>query len=231
MLERYLANDLSPDARAAIDAALTESPELRARLEALRADSAAFFVRYPPGPVAARLEPARRRWLVWLPVALASAAAAVVVVLRPPPEDEATTKGSVALAAFRQTADGGAEPLPPGARVRPGDRVRFQVTAPDGFVAILSRDGAGAVSIYFPFGAATAGAFDARQPLLPVAIALDEVEGRELVWAVHGASAFPLAPLLKQLEAGKEPSGAGLSVTVLGWEKTAGPDGDAGPVE
>ncbi|MCU0696630.1 MAG: DUF4384 domain-containing protein [Myxococcaceae bacterium] len=221
LLERYLANDLSPEARAAIDAALAESPEVRARLEALRADSAAFLIKHPPGPVAARLEPTRRRWLVWFPLVLASTAAAVLVVLRTPDEDESTTKGSITLTAYRQTADGGVEPLLAGARVVPGDKVRFRVTAPDGYVAVLSRDGAGTVSTYFPYGGATAAAFDSKQPLLPVAIALDGVEGRELVWAVHGPTAFSLAPLVKQLEAGKDPSGPGLSVTTLGWEKPA----------
>ncbi|MDX2015892.1 MAG: hypothetical protein SFW67_37205 [Myxococcaceae bacterium] len=225
LLERYLANDLSPEARATIDAALAESPEVRARLEALRADSAAFLIKHPPGPLAARLAPPRRRWLLWLPVALASAAAALVVVLLQPAEDESTTKGSITVMAFRQTADGGVQPLPAGARVRAGDKVRFRVTAPDGYVAVLSRDGAGTVSTYFPYGGATAAAFDSKQPLLPVAIALDAVEGRELVWAVHGPTAFSLAPLVKQLEAGKDPTGPGLSVGALGWEKTSGETG------
>jgi hypothetical protein len=36
---------------------------------------------------------------------------------------------------------------------------------------------------------------------------------------VHGTTPFSLAPLVKQVEGGKDPGGPGLSVGVLGWEK------------
>jgi hypothetical protein len=218
VLERYLAGELSAELRASVEAWVADSPEVRARLASLRADSAAFLIKHPPGPVVAKLEPARRRWVLWLPLALASTAAALLVVLRSP-EDESTTKGTIALAAFRQVADGGAELIRPGATLREGDVVRFSVTAPSGFVAVLSRDGAGQVSIYVPAGGTDAVPFDATRPALPGATRLDAVKGRELVWALHGTTPFSLAPLVKQVEAGKDPSGPGLSVGVLGWEK------------
>jgi hypothetical protein len=218
LLERYLAGDLSGEALARFEAALAASPAERARVEALRADSAAFLISHPPGRLAAKLEPARRSWWVWVPAVFVPVAAALFLFLRTPVEDDSLTKGTVALTAFRQTASG-AEALAPGTAVHAADRIRFSVTAGDGYVAILSKDGSGKVSVYYPYAATQAAPFEARAPLLPGAIGLDDVKGRERLWAVHGARPFELSPLTKQLEAGAEPNGPGLTTAVIEWVK------------
>lgn len=221
LLERYLAGDLTGEARARVEQALEASASERARLEALRADSAAFLISHPPGPLAARLESeAKPRWRLWLPLVGLAAAAGLVVLLRPPPEPEGTVKGGLVLSAFRQREGAEAEALGPGAKVKPGDKLRFSVAAPgDGFLAVLSLDGAGQVSVYHPFSGTSAAAYRAASPLLPEAIALDEVKGRERVWAVFGKEAFALEPLLSQLREGRAPSGAGLATASLEWVK------------
>lgn len=216
LLERYLAGDLTGESLAKVERAIAESPSERARVEELRADSAAFLIRHPPGPLAAKLEKPKRRWMLWVPLATA-AAALLIFFVRPPVEPERSVKGSVVLTVFRQRGDAPVEQLENGATVRPGDHVRFSITAPaDGFVAVISRDGAGKVSTYHPFGSAQAAPHKAKEPLLQSAIALDDVRGKERVWAVFSEKPFELAPLLQQIERGEEPQGL---TAVFDWVK------------
>jgi anti-sigma factor RsiW len=55
LLEHYLAGALDESAREQVEARLQQSAAARSRLEELRADSAAFLSRNPPGPLVARL--------------------------------------------------------------------------------------------------------------------------------------------------------------------------------
>lgn len=221
LLERYAAGDLTGEALARVEQAIAANPAERARLDELRADSAAFLVKHPPGPVAARLEkPTRPRWMWWVPLVAAAAGALVFFFAPPMEEPDSSVKGAVTVSAFRQRADGTVETLVSGQVVHPGDAVRFQITAPaPGFVAVLSRDGARKASAYHPFGGDKAEAWEPKAPLLKSAIALDEVKGRERVWAIYGAQPFELGPLLKQVEAGQEPGGPGLLSASLEWVK------------
>ncbi|MBL8952403.1 MAG: DUF4384 domain-containing protein [Myxococcaceae bacterium] len=209
LLERYLANDLGPDERRSVDERLAASAPDRARLDAMRADSAAFLIKHPPGPVAAKLaEPSRARGFIgWLaPLALAAAAFIAVVMLKPPPEPDIGLKGDVALAVFRQT-EGGAERVESGATLKAGDKLRFEVRAKEaGYVAIVSRDGAGAVTVYYPFQGTTSAAYRPEEALLPGAIALDETPGEEVVWAVYATKAFELDSVMKAVAAGGAPA-------------------------
>ena len=221
LLERHAAGDLTGEALERVERALATSPAEKARLEALRADSAAFLIQQPPGPVAARLEkPRRPSWMFWVPLVAVAAGVLVFVAAPPVAEPDSSVKGAVSLSAFRQRADGTVETLTTGQIVHPGDAIRFQVTAPGpGFLAVLSRDGARKSTTYHPFNGVKAAPFDPKQPLLEGAIALDEVKGRETVWAVFGPQAFELAPLVKQLGEGREPSGPGLTISALEWVK------------
>lgn len=221
LLERYLAGDLGADERRALEERLAASEPDRDRLAALRADTAAFLIKHPPGPVAAKLAtPSRARGFAWwlAPVALAASAMVAVVLFNPPPatEPDVTLKGDLALAVYRQTA-AGSERVESGAVLKPGDKVRFEVrTKEPGFVAVLSRDGAGHVTVYYPYQAAEAGPYRPAEPLLPGAIALDDTLGSEDVWAVYATKAFELAPVVRQLEQGGAPPSPSARVT---WTK------------
>ncbi len=210
LLERYLANALGADEKKALEERLAASESDRARLDALRADAAAFLIKHPAGPVAAKLAaPSRRRsWALLLaPVGLALSAFVAVVLLKPPPEPDVGLKGDLALAVYRQTA-AGSERLESGAEVKPGDKLRFEVRAQDpGHVAILSRDGAGHVTVYYPYAATRSAPYRPEEPLLPGAIALDDTLGAEDVWALYGREPFELAPAIQRLEQGSAPDG------------------------
>lgn len=94
LLEFYLVDSLDAEARAQVEAVLAESAADRKRLEELRAESTAFLVQHPPGPLVERFEASQFRWwrspLMLLVPVLASV---VLMVLLPGSEaDKAETK-------------------------------------------------------------------------------------------------------------------------------------------
>ena len=228
LLERYLAGDLPDAERAALEQRLEASPEDRARLDALRADSAAYLIKHPPGPLAAKLEaqgstPKRWAWLL-APLAAVAAGALFFAIPRPAAEPEVTLKGELAFSAWRQLPGHGAERLESGAVVLPGDKVRFEVRAADeGFVAVLSRDAQGRVTVYYPYEGKQAEAYLPKAPILPGAIALDDTPGAEELWALFSRRGFPLAAFVEQLSRGEAPAGKDVASARMTWTKRQGP--------
>ncbi len=132
----------------------------------------------------------RRRLSPLAVVAPLLAAALVLLSVRlPPPSHYAGTKGSVGVEVYVQRDDGAAR-VHNGDILHEGDRIRFATRA-DGYedVVVLSVDGAGIVSVFYPDDADAdplpVPPF-ARQ-LLPDAIELDDAVGPELYVAVYGA--------------------------------------------
>lgn len=60
LLECYLVGSLDAEARVQVEAILEVSESDRARLEELRAESAAFLVRHPPRSLVERFEASQR---------------------------------------------------------------------------------------------------------------------------------------------------------------------------
>ena len=109
--------------------------------------------------------------------------------------------------------------------LRPGDRVRFVLSLPaPRYVAVLSRDGAGVVSSYFPPGSKGRRLQAGRDVPLPGSIELDDVLGREEIWGVFCEGPFELEPHLAKLRAGRKLSAPrGCSLLTLHWQKESGP--------
>jgi len=215
LLERYLAGDLPAEKKAALDAQLTADD--RARLDELRADSAAYLVKHPPGPLVAKLGDAPRRpWWQFLAPVVVAATVAVVLWVRTREPDE-TVKGGVVFAV--QKRDGGG--VRGGDVVHPKDVVRFELRAPGpGYVAVLSRDGAGHVTVYYPYGEVDAAPYLPEQSLLPGAIALDDTLGEEKVYALWSGHGFKLTPLVEALERdGRMSAPDGVTLLELDWDK------------
>jgi hypothetical protein len=220
LLERYLADALPTEAKARLEATLAASSGDQARLAELRADSAAYLLQHPPGPLVARFQEESRRAKWWrrptlFAPLLAATAAAVVLALLPPTDDPYTVKGSVILVLHRKTAHG-STPVLPGGTVAPHDSIRFEVKGEtDGFVAVLSRDPQGTLSVYYPFGGTAAAPYDVGQPLLPGAIELDDTLGREDIYVLHSTRPFDVTWALQALRAGRrlnEAAPTGISV-------------------
>lgn len=218
LLERYLADALAPEVRARLEARLADSPEDRARLAELRADSAAFLLQHPPGVLVSRFQeqPRRAGWWRWpalLVPALAAGLAALWLLQPPvdppdvnPPDGDPpyTIKGSDVVLVLHRRAGEGSAPVTPAQLLAPGDAIRFELKAPaPGFVAVLGKDARGTISVYYPFGGTTAEAYDTGQPLLSGAIALDDTLGREDLYALYAKSPFELAWAVQALKEGR----------------------------
>jgi hypothetical protein len=238
LLERHLLSLLKGEALERVEQGLAESEADRARLEELRAESSAFLVSHPLGPLDADLEKRletrrRRRW--WWGAALVTPALVGLGVLvfvlvrpeRPPPQQEvvrperppsqqevvrperppsqeqwAAKGNTVLLRVYRQQA-AGAERLDASSLVVPGDQLWFAVGADEpGYLAVLGRDGAGRVSVYYPQAGRTAVASSADFTPLP-AFELGDIAGRVDIDVLFFTSPFELEPALRALEAGK----------------------------
>lgn len=205
LLELYLLDELPSNAKADVEARLSASAAEQARLDDLRADSAAFFVSHPPASLAARVVPSKApsRWAAWFSVALAGATAASLAfatLVSTPDEESYGIKGAPALIVHRQSEKGSTS-VASGSTLKPGDTLAFEVRAPShGFVAVLSRDGSGHVTAYFPTGSSDAAPYSPQAPVLHGAIKLDETPGAETAWLVFSTQPFALRPWIERLE-------------------------------
>jgi len=233
VLERYLAEDLSSELRAKIEATLASSEADRARLEELRRDSVAFLAAHPPGPLMARVAEKQRRQFVWRllapALALAGVAAFTVHTVRRIPIDQK----EIRLAVYSAEPDGVARPL---AVATPGDAVRFLLAGRAmGYVAVMGRDSDGRVHVYVPKKGEAAERYDPKSPLLPDVSTLAPGSGREEIIGVFCPKPFELSRVVEAVEAGRPLTGLlpeGTVTALVPLEKSqasaAGKLGDAG---
>jgi Putative zinc-finger len=177
----------------------------------------------------------RPRWRTAVARAGTLAAAAVVLLLawpllrREAPETT-TPKGEHWLRYFvRDRASGAVRRGMPAENVRPGDALRFgfdPFQVGDHHVAVLGRDGAGEVSVYFPERGGTA----ARPPrtedgLVPWSIVLDDEPGAEIIYALACSHPLPLGPLADALRRSETPPAipAGCKLERITLMKRTGP--------
>lgn len=205
--DAWRAGELDAERTGALEQHLTQCEPCRRRQESIAGQATRFWEQAPALPLPARaasVKVARRRWLA--PSALAfSALAATVVWLRLAPEsredpEDARRKGPSHIA-FHVQHEGSVKAGEDGQRVFPGDRLRFSITTgKPAHVAILSLDGAGVASVYFPPGK-TSRSFGmvSGQPL-DSSVLMDSTLGPEEIWALFCDTQFDLEPLRVQLE-------------------------------
>jgi len=226
-LDLLLAADLDDTEKSALREHLSACSACSARfaeLGAFRDEVAAtlpkfseLVARSPRRPHAARSRGG------WIGAALAAAASVAIWVGQAPserlPTEQTRAKGSAHLGFYvkrsGQVFQGG-----PGELLRPGDAIEFSYEAPaHGYLAVLSRDGAGHASIYFPTGS-RAQALAPGPHLLAQSTTLDAVLGRELLYALWCEAPVELEPIRSVLESSREPPLApGCRVETLEVEK------------
>jgi hypothetical protein len=212
-LDRLLAQELEGGGRLAAEHHLARCRSCRARFETLSAESVAFARLNLPFPLD-RTQPqadgglpptSRKRWRSAAALGALAAGLGTLLLLFRPAERLAhlgeRTKGAgkpLEYFVLRQGAvlEGRADqPL------YPGDAVQFVYAAPDaGFVAIMSVDGVGKASVYYPTGARAAPVQPGRHPL-PQSTVLDGTPGRETIYAFFCRTPVLLEPLRAALAA------------------------------
>lgn len=214
--DRLLAGELAGDAGEAARAHAARCTACGARLRAIVAERDAFRLR----PIGFSLSRPRRGWRWrWFPVLVPAAVAAALIALWPrarDPVDPRTEDLGVVAQADRVKGHGQAlvlyagrpgalSPVASGDVIHPGDSLQAGYTAAqDGFGAVVSRDGAGAVTVYVPPDS------DAMVPLaagrerpFPRSTILDATLGGERIAIVWCPAGHPLAPLVDALRAGR----------------------------
>jgi hypothetical protein len=180
--------------------------ELEAAQAARRRFDAHVFARTLP-EIERRRGP-RAPWGLWLgALAVVGAAVAILPFLLAPksPVEEAAwqVKGAGALKVFGRRGDR-VIAVEDGARLRPGDQLRFAVLPGDArFVLIGSVDGGGRATLYYP--SAAVGGDAGQSQLLPESIVLDDAPGPERVFAVFSDRRLEdreVEALLRQIAAG-----------------------------
>ncbi len=140
--------------------------------------------------------------------AAAVAIAVIVVTLHPHPRaappPELAIKGDATWQVFANR-DGQTFTVHDGTQLEPGDRIRFAVI-PDGahYVLVASIDGAGTVSIYFPYGGSESAPLPAQagaRSLLPGSIVLDSAPGPERMFAIFSDEPIAADQVVDQLRA------------------------------
>jgi Putative zinc-finger len=217
-LDCWRLGELSGEEAAEVQSHLDGCARCREAVEALAAAEADF--RAAPTPL--RLvppAPARRaRWLV--PAATLALAAGAVVALRP--EGGLRTKGSAVSVGMHVQHGGEVRRAGPGEVLAPGDTVRFTYSASEpGYLAILSVDGAGVASVYYPEGPETVPVEAAHDAALPLGTRLDGVLGEERVVGLFCAQPRNLEPVRQALQAAAPglPDVPGCRLATFGFTK------------
>jgi hypothetical protein len=106
-------------------------------------------------------------------------------MLRAPQPDILTKGGGLVLDVIKRSAAGRVEALLPSGSAAPGDALRFRLsTSQPGFAAIISIDGAGAITTYYPEGRELAPIARGSRQLLDNGIELDATLGKERLLAL-----------------------------------------------
>jgi anti-sigma factor RsiW len=177
LLEQYALGELSAAEAARVDAVLASDPELRSRLDALRASDQSILEAFPPAEIASSI---RRRMLTstegaasglvrgslrrgprFQHAVIYSAAAVVLVMvgfvavrslLWSPASDDITRpkSGAPGLFIYKKTASGAVE-LADGDQAAQGDLLQIRYAASGArFGAIVSLDGRGSITWHLP---------------------------------------------------------------------------------
>lgn len=108
---------------------------------------------------------------------------------------------------FEVVAQRGGEgqfPVREGSVLKPGDKIRFVVNAGGAhYVLIGSKDGAGNFTVYHPYGGAESAGIERGQHELPGAIELDDVAGKEKLYAVFSTEPLKADEVKAMVEKGE----------------------------
>lgn len=113
-------------------------------------------------------------------------------------------KGDPTLEVFASRGGGDAFAVTRDVALKPEDRIRFVVNPAGGrYLLVVSRDGAGAISVYYPFGATQSAAVKSNTKAeLPGAVELDATLGDERLFAIFSNEPVTASTVESALQAG-----------------------------
>lgn len=216
--DEWRAGELDSETVESYEEHLEHCEHCQQRHDVIEAQAEAFLEKFPSldktrTDVSREVVTLRRRRSRWLGYAsgvltLAAVAVAFLLVLRPP-----SGGGEAKNSAFRVRSKGGSHIgffVKHGTEVRrgsdgqvvhPGDQLRFTVTSRAlRHVAILSLDGAGVATVYYPRGSSSEALAKLRDQALDSSVKLDDTLGQETIWGIFCDAAFELEPLRQELE-------------------------------
>ncbi|MGO9764588.1 MAG: zf-HC2 domain-containing protein [Myxococcaceae bacterium] len=193
-LDRWRLGELPAEEATEVQAHLLGCTQCRAAQELLAAGQSEYLALAAP----LRRPPRAGRAVAW-GVGAAALAATCLVVLQP---GGVRSKGApTSLGMYVQHQQRVRRALP-GETVAPGDVVRFVYSSQQPrYVAVLSLDGAGVASVYFPDGPETVRVEPAEDAPLPLGTRLDGVLGQETVVALFCERPRTLEPVRQALQA------------------------------
>lgn len=149
----------------------------------------------------------RFKLTVLVPLAgLAAALAVVATTGGGQTEDDlyVGVKGEPTLEVFASRAGGSAFAVTQGVALKPEDRIRFVVNPAGGkYLLVVSRDGAGAISVYYPFGEQQSALVASNtKSELPGSVELDATLGDERLFAIFSNEPVSAAAVESALQAG-----------------------------
>jgi plastocyanin len=229
LLDELRADDLDANRKAQAEQHLRSCARCTARQQVLLAAALEFTERYPEAPVVTVPRATRSIGRIYAGLTAALALAACVVLFvraeRVARDSQAAlerSKGGARLG-FYVKRDGHVFQGADGQRVHAGDELRFVVTnAAQHQIAILSRDGRGVTSVYYPSQRLSRALGSAHETALDTAVQLDATPGAEALFGIFCDSEFELEPLRSTLEkTGHLPAMKGCTVDELGVIKDA----------
>jgi hypothetical protein len=193
-LDELLRGELRPGTAETMQRHVAECAHCRLRLDRIAEARAAFQAR-PPA-----LRGRRARAPVWVATGVLGAAGVLLLMLWPARPANERHKGGPQLTLYVRHADR-VRPAGPRELVAPGDSLQFTYSSERArHLAVLSLDGAGHGTVYFP-DAARAEPIDAgRDVPLPRSTVLDEVLGPESLFGLFCDAAIELEPVRQALE-------------------------------
>jgi hypothetical protein len=195
-LDRFRLQELPPEEAAEVQAHLEGCAACRAAADVLASAEAEF--RASASPLRSPRRPGRRA-LAW-GAGLVAIAATSVFLLQP--TSGVRSKGPPTSLGMYVQHGPDVRRAREGEGVAPGDSLRFLYSSREAsYLAILSLDGAGVASVYFPDGPEMVAVPAAQDAPLPLATHLDGVLGEETVVALFCTSPRALEPLRQELQA------------------------------
>jgi hypothetical protein len=224
-LDRRALGDLSAEDSQAMDLHLADCELCRGRLSAQR-ESFQKFEQYVL-PAVLPVLTARRRSYAWqlawgVPIA-ASLALAILLLPRAVPRPQAALQDEVSVKGgpnFQTFVKRGTQVFAAadGVLLMPGDALRFVVqSAGLPYLLIVSRDGAGHLTVYYPFGGTHSAELKSEgRNELPGSVELDATPGEERLLALFSRRPLEASRVISQLaDSATEPSATALGADAL----------------